>query len=254
MTNIVRYKDTGASSLDRGTTELWNGKDPGRHPAWMGDFGSGFGVADDFLDYPTGRYTFTNLTAVGTDATIALDDAKGGVILLDTASGTAAEGGQLQLNSTVGEVFFPNGNADVYFEARVKIDAANPDFFLGLSAIDASIFVTSANTSTDHIGFESVSADNVLLFHCESGGTRTAGTETVHTFVVDDWVKLGFVVKGTSEVIPYVNGVKLDSAKITTNIPTAGMVPTLAAAVDGTTAPVIAMDWWACLQLETIAH
>ncbi len=89
--------------------------------------------------------------------------------------------------------------------------------------------------------------DNILLFHSESAGTRS-NTTTPETLVDDTYVKLGFRVEGTDRVRIFVNGVEF-SEKITSNIPTVAMVPSLVCQSGGTTDPIVHIDWWRCVQL-----
>lgn len=209
------------------------------------DLNRGYFFLDDFLDLPTGKYTATQATT----GTFALSDEEGGVALADSGSTTEAQGINVQLGSTVGEFAATQTAGKLWFEARVKASditdsgtQKGPEFFCGLSAIDTSVIAASANSSTDHIGFESVSDDNVLLFHTENGGNRTSSTATIHTFADDEYVKLGFRVTNQSKIEVYVNGAKVDT--LTTNICTALMVPTLVCQSGGTTDPIVGIDWW----------
>lgn len=225
------YESRGQSGL------LW--KDcPGGDLAL--DLNRGYLFIDDFKDLPTGKYTATQATA----GTFALSDEEGGVALADCNSTTATQGINVQLGSTVGEFAATQSAGKMWFEARVKASdiATGPEFFCGLSAIDTSVLASSANSSTDHIGFESVTDDNVLLFHTENGGSRTSSTATIHTLVDGEYVKLGFRVTNQSKIEVYVNGAKVDT--LTSNVCTALMVPTLVCQSGGTTDPIVGIDWW----------
>lgn len=240
MSNIVRYADNTFRGRSH-SPQLWLPADLEELRHGEG----GFLFEDDFLDLPTGKYTATQATA----GTFALTDAKGGVALADCDSTTATQGINIQLGGTAGEIFIPDAEDIIIFEAYLKAAdiATGPEFFLGLSVTDTTLIASSANSSANHIGFESVSDDNVLLFHTESGGSRSSLT-TVHTLVDDAWVKLGFRVTGTGLIEVFVNGSKFAST-LTTNIPTTEMRPSLVCQSSGTTDPIVHIDWWKCAQI-----
>jgi hypothetical protein len=66
---------------------------------------------------------------------------------------------------------------------------------------------------------------------------------SIHTFVDDAWVKLGFKVTGTTKVEFFVNGVLVGT--ITANIPTTELRPSLVCQSGGTTDPIVHIDWLA---------
>lgn len=208
------------------------------------DYNRGYVFKDNFLTLPTGKYTLTDTTPSSGAATFALGDLDGGVGILDAGTAAEGEGGQIQLNSTVGAGFFTQASGTLWFESRVKVAdmATGPEFFLGLSAIDTTILASSANTSANHIGFESVSDDGVLLFHAEVAGARTSSTATIHTLVEDTYVRLGFKVVDRARIEVYVNGAKVDT--LTAGFPLVGMVPSFAVHSDGTTDSIGYIDWW----------
>lgn len=204
------------------------------------DYNRGYAFRDQFLSLPTGKYTATPATA----GTFALSDLEGGVALADCNSATATQGINVQLNSTVGAAFFTQAAGKLWFEARVKVAdiATGPEFFCGLSEIDTTVIAASANSSANHIGFESVSDDGVLLFHAEVAGSRTSSTATIHTLVDDEYVRLGFKVVDRTRIEVWVNGSKVDT--LTAGFPLVGLVPTLVCQSGGTTDPIASLDWW----------
>tara|TARA_R110000824_G_scaffold13979_3_gene60104 strand:- start:3913 stop:4659 length:747 start_codon:yes stop_codon:yes gene_type:complete len=211
------------------------------------DYNRGYVFKDNFLTLPTGKYTATQATA----GTFALGDDEGGVALADCNSTTVTQGINVQLNSTVGAAFRTQASGKLWFEARLKASdiATGPEFFCGLSSIDTTIIGTSANTSANHIGFESVSDDGVLLFHAEVAGVRTSGTATIHTLVEDTYVRLGFKVVDRARIEVYVNGAKVDT--LTAGFPLVGMVPSLVCQSDGATDSIVHLDWWDCAVEKT---
>jgi hypothetical protein len=243
MTNTIRY-----SLAKTPSTALWQGQGPYIGQVFQ-DPGYGFGFCDHFLsEVELSHYTLTQATA----GTFALDDAVGGVALLDCNSTTQGQGGQIQRQgASTGAVFLPSAGTTIWFEARIKVadTATGPEFFLGLSAEDDTLIATQANSSPNHIGFESVTNNLVLLFHGEKAGTRASCT-TPGTLVDDTWVKLGFRVNGVTSVDVFVDGVKFlgTNAITSASIPVVALTPSVVCQAGGTTDPITHIDWLACAQ------
>lgn len=217
----------------------------------VGGVSEGFGVADDFLafDDASTRWLLTQATAGTAACDVA---AKGGVLLLDSASSTNNQGAQLQMGgAAAASSFIPNANAKIYYEARIKladIGSTTVQAFAGLSEIDATLFASAANSSANHVGFEAINS-TAMGIHSEKAGSRSS-TAAVHTVVDDTYVKVGFVIDGLTKITPYVNGVA--KAAITTNIPIVAMTPSFVCHSSGTTDPIMHIDWVACYQVEQI--
>ena len=235
----------------------------------VGGLDEGFGFIDDFLSTTIaiaesggaadgsdaaqiGQWLLTQATA-GT----ALQDpaAKGGVLLLDSASSTNNQGAQIQLggNGIAAASFIPNANAKIYYEARIKladIGSTTVQAFAGLSEVDSTLFASAANSSANHVGYEAINT-TALAIHSEKAGSRSS-TSGVHTLVDDAYVKVGFVIDGLTKITPYVNGVAKDT--ITTNIPIVELTPSFVCHSSGTTDPIMHIDWVACFQAEQVAN
>ena len=217
-----------------------------------GAIDEGFGIIDDFLTFDDeNKWVLTQASA----GTAALDvAAKGGVLLLDSASSTNNQGVQIQLGGAAGaSSFIANANSKIYYEARVKIadiGSTTCQMFAGLAIVDTSLFASAANSTANHIGFEAINT-TAMGIHSEKAGSRSS-TAAVHTVVDDTYVKLGFVVDGLTKITPYVNGVAKDA--ITTNIPIVAMTPSFVCHSSGTTDPIVHIDWVACFQAEQIAN
>jgi len=199
---------------------------------------------DDFTHLPTGKYTVTQAT---TGTFTISPSLAGGIALADCASSTATQGVNVQLADVFAR---PIAGTTLYFEAKVKATdiGTGPEFFLGLASADTTIIATSANSSTNHIGWQSVTDDNVLLFSAENSGTGATKAST--TLVEDTWVTLGFKVNGITDVEHYVDGVKQSTTHVTANIPVTGLAPSLVCQSNGTTDPIVQIDYWRVLQTK----
>ena len=241
-----------AGEMDTGrgpSAALWNSAGSVLADLAVFNVGRGFiAWRDDFIDLMTGRYTFTDITPVGSAATMALLDAENGVVRIATVSTTAGEGGQFQNGTTTGECVVASAGNVIWFEAQVKattITTNGPDFFLGLCVADTTILTpgTPAALTAQSIGFTSLTKDRILLAGCKDGTALTTGTGA--TIVDGTYVKLGFKVYGTTKVEFFVNGVLVST--ITANIPTTEMKASAYFATGGTDASTLDIDWGHCV-------
>jgi hypothetical protein len=218
----------------------------------MRDRSAGYFFSDDFIDFPTGKYTFTDNTAVGSAATGALSastDGEAGVLLLSSVSTTSGEGGQIQLPSLA---FYAATTKTMWFECRFKQTGTTTagETFIGLHETDTTILASGALTGANMLGFSSVSDDNVILFTGEKA-TAADGNSISTTLAEDTYIKLGFrcgIEAGVLVARAYVNGVDAGDAAIlaAANIPVLGLTLSAAIHSSGTTAPVMKLDWWDC--------
>tara|TARA_R110002020_G_scaffold187269_2_gene385470 strand:- start:232 stop:987 length:756 start_codon:yes stop_codon:yes gene_type:complete len=251
MGDLYLKPQRGSSNLLRGLSpNIWS-QSPLTQLS-VGGIDEGFGIIDDFLTFDDeNKWVLTQATA----GTAALDvAAKGGVLLLDSASSTNNQGVQIQLGGAAGaSSFIANANSKIYYEARVKIadiGSTTCQMFAGLAIVDTSVFASAANSTANHIGFEAINT-TAMGIHSEKAGSRSS-TAAVHTVADDAYVKLGFVVDGLTKITPYVNGVAKDA--ITTNIPIVALTPSFVCHSSGTTDPIVHVDWVACVQAEQIAN
>ena len=251
MGDLYLKPQRGSSNLLRGLSPTVWSQSPLTQLS-VGGLDEGFGIIDDFLTFDDeNKWVLTQASA----GTAALDAAaKGGVLLLDSASSTNNQGVQIQLGGAAGaSSFIANANSKIYYEARVKIadiGSTTCQMFAGLAIVDTSLFASAANSTANHIGFEAINS-TAMGIHSEKAGSRSS-TASVHTVVDDTYVKLGFVVDGLTKITPYVNGVAKDA--ITTNIPIVEMTPSFVCHSSGTTDPILHVDWVACYQAEQIAN
>lgn len=180
----------------------------------------------------SGDYVLTQAT----QGTGAISTAEEGVLELDANSTTATQGANLQ---RVKSVFIPKAGSKIYAEFEVKIvdtfDKA--EIFVGLSDVETGIIATSANASDNHIGWQCVTDDGVLLFTSEKAGT--GATSAAVTIAEATYVRLGFVVDGVTSVQQYVNGVAVGDAHETANIPVVALVPSFVCQSGGSNDPVM---------------
>lgn len=180
----------------------------------------------------TGDYVLTQATQ-GTGA-ISTDEE--GVLELDANSTTATQGANLQRTKSV---FIPKAGSKIYAEFEIKIVDSydKAEVFVGLSEVDTSIISSSANSSANHIGWQCVTDNGVLLFTSEKAGTGT--TSAAVTIEEATYVRLGFVVDGVSTVQQYVNGVAVGDAHETANVPVVALYPSFVCQSGGTNDPIM---------------
>lgn len=175
------------------------------------------------------------LTQASTGAA-AISTADTGVLELDSNSTTVTQGANLQ---RVKSVFVPAAGRKLWFEVSFKIvdtfDKA--EIFAGLSDVDTGIIGSSANASDNHIGWQCVTDDGVLLFTAEKGGT--GATKAAATIAEATYIKLGFKLDGISECQQYINGVPVGTPHATANIPIVALVPSLVCQSGGTNDPIM---------------
>jgi len=265
---IVAKFDQGSTNLGR-SPNLWN---KCRWTEMDDDSNIGYKVWDDFLGFITpGGWTLTQYNSTGT---LTEQGIERGVVYLDSAGATSDDGCQMQYgeHATLG-LFTPAAGSTIFFETRVALGdtPATAQVFIGLSIGDTSLLNGGANSSTNHIGFESL-ATTSLKFYCEKAGTRSAtgGSATAcHTWVDygvmtstaipyndADWVKLGFKVNGLDNVQIFVDGVEKTALQIntgSTTTPVVALTPTFCVATETSTDPILAVDWVACAKQYTQA-
>lgn len=191
----------------------------------------------------TGDYVLTQATA----GTAAISTAAPGVLEIDCNSTTATQGVNLQ---RVKSVFKPAADKHIWAEFKVKVvdtyDKA--ELFVGLSDVETGIIASSANASDNHIGWQCVTDDGVLLFSAEKAGT--GATKAAATIAEDTYIKLGFYVNGVTEIEQYVNGVLTGTNHVTANIPVVALVPSFVCQSGGTNDPILHVQGYRIFQLR----
>ena len=172
-----------------------------------------------------------------TTGAAAISTAMTGVLELDSNSTTATQGANLQ--RTTGMTIVPVASTEIWAEFEVKVvDTYDKvELFVGLSEADTTLIATSANSSANHIGWQCVTDDGVLLHTAEKA---TAGnTVAAATIAEDTYIKLGFYVNGITSIQGYINGVATSAVHPTANVPIVKLIPSFVCQSGGTNDPVL---------------
>jgi hypothetical protein len=122
-------------------------------------------------------------------------------------------------------MFRPAAGRKIWFEARVKMNDATDQYFIGLAGVCTALISSGALDDTvDKCGFyhEAVSTDNYI----SAVSSRTTSEEKntdVGTNADATWVMLGFVIDGLDRVDFYRNGVLVAHCTDADDIPNAVM-------------------------------
>lgn len=248
MALLTQYRAAGDRLF---SPAIWQGfKDlDSAHPSgYMMNGGTGALFFDDFFDFPTGRYTVTEVD-VGAAIAPANGDVAGIGTLVLTTSATTNEGFNIQHGLTNGEWVLPAVNNTVRFECRVKANSVTAgDLFFGLFVTDTTIIASGVmSTATNYIGIGVDGGTSALLFRASKAGT--VATTANSTLVVDTWTKLGFTIVTENSVLvakQYVNGVQVGSNLTATNIPVVEIRPSMVVQSHAAGAVTVDVDWMAC--------
>lgn len=233
-------------SLSSGyTTNLWK-----TCPLWEYTFDPsiGFLLDERWHSYNAAATTGDYVLTQATTGTGAISTAAPGVLELDSNSSTATQGATLQHNKSC---FLPASGKSIWAEFQFKIvdtfDKA--EIFVGLSELDTTLIASSANSSANHIGWQCVTDDGVLLFTNEKAGT--GATAAAATIAEDTYIKLGFFYDGTADTVQqYINGVATGTAAVTANIPKVAIYPSFVCQSGGTNDPIMHIRGYRVFQLR----
>lgn len=199
---------------------------------------------DDFFTLNTVATTGEWVSTQATAGTALVTDGHGGLVDLDSNSGTADQGIQLQRNK---ESFVIPSDGILAFEARLKLVdlVTDTQFFVGLAVNDTTVFASGENSTADHVGFEmnatSIAANpGKALLVSEVGGSRSS-VANVHTFAEDTWVRLGFLCEYRGRVTAYINGEPFATA-ITATLTGTELAPTFVCQSEGNSDPILTLD------------
>jgi hypothetical protein len=164
---------------------------------------------EDFDYYTAGDWTVTTGGTGSTDATQALTDGDGGLLLLTNGTG---DDGHIFMNK-VGESFLLSSGKKAWLKARLKANGATQsDILIGLQITD-----TTPLDGTDGVFFLKADGSTAfgLLVEKDSTATTTAG---VATMADDTYLTLGWYYDGVDKIKIFADDVHV-ATSVTTNIP-----------------------------------
>lgn len=194
--------------------------------------GLGILYENDFLDADNLTTAEGWTISQTTTGTLSLVAEEGGVLKADSAGSTTADDGvQAQLlNCRV----LPAAGRKIAFEARVKMNDATDQYFVGLAATDTTLIAAGVlDDASDKIGFyhEAASTDNKISSVC-ARTTADDKTADVAANVDDTYAMLGFVQDGLTSAKFYVNGVLVETGTTTASLPNAALCLSLASQIE----------------------
>ncbi len=192
----------------------------------------------------TGDYVLTQATA----GTAAMSTTVSGTLLISAGSTTATQGANVQRPKSA---FIPVASKPIWAEFMVSFTGVanlNVQTFIGLAEIDTSIIASSAMSTSNHIGWSSVTDDGILLFN---GMKASAGATAAATTIVSGTrVKLGVYLDGVTSAQQYIDGVAVGTAIATANVPIVAVYPSFVCQSGGTDSPVMAIHGYRIAQLR----
>lgn len=161
-----------------------------------------------------------------------------------------------------------NGGQSIFFEGRVNMSTLVGNMFLGLTeegtaAADTIADANGTLADKDYIGFlVDEDAPTVARFvYKKAGQTAQDVITSAHTFVADEFVKLGFVVDmdewdNAKRIKVYVNGVEqgtyvTNAAYEAATFPTGEELNVLFGGKNNNAAKVVRADWIRVAQLKS---
>lgn len=197
-------------------------------------FFEGVAFADDFVATPISTTSLANYVVSQTNGTVVNTAAADGGVLVLTLGGANNDFCQIQSAPS----FAPVAGRRLAFETKIKTNILlGNDILVGLCDVNADLV---GAPPTNIIGFMVDEADNSVDYITKSA-SGTAKVDSGVDIVADTYIKLGFRVEGTGEVLFYINGNHVGTA--TTMIPTAALCPTLGIEEDGSGAHTLSIDW-----------
>lgn len=191
-----------------------------------------------------GDYVLTQATA----GSAAMSTTSPGTLSIDSGSTTSAQGANVQRPKSM---FIPAAGKHIWAEFNVSFTGVanlNVETAIGLFEIDTSVIGSSAVSTSNGIGWTSVTDDGVLLFNTEKA--TAAATRAATTIVSATKVRLGFYVNGVTSITQYINGVATGTDTATANIPIVALYPTFVCQSAGTDQPVLHVHGYRVFQLR----
>lgn len=174
---------------------------------------------NDFDTFTAADWTITTTEAGAGDATEALTDADGGVLLI---TNDAADN-DCDWFQKVGESFLPASGKKLWFKAKFKVsDATQSDWIMGLQVTDTTPLAAGGDGVTDGIFFQKDDGDTNIDFYVQKDATTGQLTSTaVTTAAADDtFMTVGFYFDGKRYVKVFKDDVHVYTADLTTTLST----------------------------------
>jgi len=208
-------------------------------------------IFEDFTNVDAA--TLAGYTATkATTGTFALDPTQAnGVALADCGATTQHQGINVQ---KLGNSILPAAGKDIWFEARVKVVdlIANIQMFVGLAGTDTTLMPNGAidSTNSEYIGILIPTAGAGVMTLAAAKATA-ADTAAYAAIVEDTWTNIGFKVNGVTDIKSFLNGVVQADTILTASLPVTDILtPTFVCQSDGTSDPILHIDWYKCVQLR----
>lgn len=177
--------------------------------AYLQDPSIGHLYMNHFHSYNAADWTTTTTEDGAGDATEAITDEAGGVLLITNDAGDD-DSDEFQLK---GEAYQLLPGKPFWLEGKWKVsDSVESDFLFGACITDTELI----DGMTDGVYFLKSDASTALTYHCEKDSTDTSAN-TGLAMADATWIRPGIKFDGEGHVEYWVNGVKI--ATSATNIP-----------------------------------
>ena len=175
----VRFLGGVSSATSTTTLGEFGALDPTKYHTYFNDFDT----------YTAADWTITTTEDGSSDATEALTDADGGVLLITNDNGD----NDRDFFNKKGESFAFNVGKQTWFKSRFKVsNATQSDFVMGLQQTDNTPLVAS-----NGVYFQKDDGDTNLDFRIQTGST--VSSSAIATTVVDDtYITVGFHFSGAT--------------------------------------------------------
>ena len=221
--------------------------------AAMHDPSIGYGVFEDFTNIDAA--TLAGYTATPqASGTFTLGTAVGGTGILDSGANTQHQGINVQ---KLGPCFLPAAGLDIWFECLLSTTFPGfLEFFAGLADVDTTLMPTGnldfGNSEYIGFGIETTLAGVMSFYASDAGAELNDSLGAVGTLVTGTQMKMGFKVTGITGIQCWINDVEI----ALTNVVAAGipvidvLTPTFVCQTDGTSQPIVSLDWYKAFQLR----
>lgn len=214
---------------------------------YMFDPSIGTLLNENFQSYDTTATTGDYLLTQATAGSAAISTTVPGTLSINSGSTTSTHGANVQ---RIKSQFIPAAGKDIWAEFNVSFTGVgnlNVETAIGLFELDTTVIASSAVSTSNGIGWTSVTDDGVLLFDTEKA--TASATRAATTIVSGTRVRLGFYVSGVTSITQYIDGVATGTDTATANIPIVALYPTFVCQSAGTDQPVLHVHGYRIFQL-----